>query len=67
MDDRPIALMGRSLNVVGELSGDTPTPAAEFKNVIGRNLVAGRLPTYRPFRELVGLDPFKPEVPTDDA
>jgi putative DNA primase/helicase len=43
------ALAGKRLNVVGELSDDTPIPAASFKNVTGQNLVAGRHPTHRPF------------------
>lgn len=43
------ALMGRRLNVVGELSDDAPIPAASFKNVTGQNLIEGRHPTHRPF------------------
>lgn len=43
------ALAGKRLNVVGELDGDVPLPAAAFKNVTGQNLVAGRHPTHRPF------------------
>lgn len=42
-------LAGKRLNVVGELSDDSPIPAASFKNVTGQNLVAGRHPTHRPF------------------
>ena len=43
------ALAGKRVNVVGELSDDSPIPAASFKNVTGQNLVGGRHPTHRPF------------------
>jgi phage/plasmid-associated DNA primase len=40
-------LMGKVLNVVGELPNDRPVPAAPFKNVIGGDLLSGRHPTHR--------------------
>lgn len=43
------ALAGKRINLVGELSDESPIPAASFKNVTGQNLVAGRHPTHRPF------------------
>lgn len=42
-------LAGKRLNVVGELPEDMPIPAAEFKTVTGRDLLAGRDPGGRPF------------------
>lgn len=41
-------LAGKLLNAVGELSDDQPLPSADFKNVVGQNLVTGRDPTHRP-------------------
>lgn len=43
-----VQLAGRRLNVVGEVDPDRPLPAADFKNTIGRDLIAGRHPTHRP-------------------
>lgn len=42
-------LAGQRLNVVGELAEDKPIPAAEFKSVLGGDMVTGRFPTQRPF------------------
>ncbi|QFY89681.1 hypothetical protein D5125_09375 [Magnetovirga frankeli] len=42
-------LAGSRLNVVGELPEGTPLPSAEFKTVIGGDLLSGRHPTERPF------------------
>lgn len=43
-----VTLAGARLNVVGELPDDMPIPAAEFKSVLGRDLLIGRHPTHRP-------------------
>jgi len=43
------ALAGKYLNCVGELDADIPIPAADFKRVIGHDLLEGRHPTHRPF------------------
>lgn len=43
-----MTLAGARLNVVGELPDDMPIPAAEFKSVLGRDLLIGRHPTHRP-------------------
>ena len=43
-----VQLAGRLLNIVGEVDPDRPLPAADFKNIVGRDLVAGRHPTHRP-------------------
>lgn len=43
------ALAGSRLNVVGELPEETPLPAADFKTVIGGDLLMGRHPNFRPF------------------
>lgn len=42
------ALAGKRLNLVGELT-DAAIPAAEFKGVLGRDLLTGRHPAGRPF------------------
>lgn len=41
-------LAGKRLNVVGELPENDPIPAADFKSVIGGDLITGRHPTHRP-------------------
>ena len=43
------ALAGSRFNVVGELPDNKSIPAAEFKSLIGGDLVTGRNPTHRPF------------------
>lgn len=43
-------LAGKRLNVVGELPDDEPIPANHFKTVTGRDIIAGRHPTGRPFQ-----------------
>lgn len=42
------SLAGARLNSVGELPDDQAIPAAQFKSVLGRDLVTGRNPTHRP-------------------
>ncbi|MEO8154722.1 MAG: DUF5906 domain-containing protein [Rhizobacter sp.] len=42
-------LAGKRLNLVGELPDDQPIPAADFKTVTGRDLLAGRQPSGRVF------------------
>ena len=42
------SLAGSRLNVVGELEENDPIPAAQFKTVIGGDLLTGRHPTHRP-------------------
>jgi P4 family phage/plasmid primase-like protien len=43
-----INMAGKRLNVVGELPDDKPIPAAQFKSVIGGDLLSGRHPCARP-------------------
>lgn len=43
------SLANRAMNIVGELPEDIPLPAAEFKTVIGRDLLTGRHPSHKPF------------------
>jgi putative DNA primase/helicase len=42
------SLAGARLNVVGELQGSKPIPAAAFKTVTGGDLLNGRHPNHRP-------------------
>ena len=42
-------LAGARLNVVGELPDNQSIPAAEFKTIIGGDLITGRHPTKQPF------------------
>ncbi len=42
------SLVGARLNVVGELQGSKPIPAAAFKTVTGGDLLNGRHPNHRP-------------------
>ena len=43
-----VQLAGARLNVVGEMPEDKPLPSAEFKTLIGGDLVTGRNPAGRP-------------------
>lgn len=43
------ALAGRSLNLVGELDGQTAIPGGIFKAVTGGDVIEARHPTHRPF------------------
>jgi len=47
--DYHVATLATSrLNVVGELPDNKPIPAADFKTVLGGDLITGRHPTHRP-------------------
>ena len=43
-------LAGKRLNLVGELPEDDHIPAANFKSVVGRDLLLGRHPSGKPFQ-----------------
>lgn len=43
-------LAGKRLNVVGELSDESPVDSAAFKRVTGRDELTGRHPAQRPFK-----------------
>jgi putative DNA primase/helicase len=43
------SLAGKVLNLVGELSALQPIPAQAFKQVLGLDMIQGRMPNHQPF------------------